>query len=276
MRSNLAASKIKFPKLIYGTAWKKDNTAFLVEKALSLGFRAIDTACQPKHYNESAVGIAIKNSQIKREEIFLQTKFTPLSGHDPKKIPYNPDLSIEEQVLQSFAKSQANLCTKYVDSLILHSPFSSTKDTLKAWQTMETIHQDGGARNIGISNCYDTSILMEIHEQAKVKPSFLQNRFYKETNYDNDLRKWCSQNNIYYQGFWTLTANPHIVNSETIINISNKHTKTPEQIYFKYLLSQEIIPLVGSCSENHIKESLDIFNINLSESEIERINTLFN
>ena len=71
MGKDLAANKKKFPKLIYGTAWKKDKTAFLVEKALSLGFRAIDTACQPKHYNESAVGIAIKNSQIKREEIFV-------------------------------------------------------------------------------------------------------------------------------------------------------------------------------------------------------------
>lgn len=82
---------VKMPRIIYGTAWKKDRTADLVEKAILAGFRGIDTACQPKHYNEPLVGAALqrlKDHGIKREVLFLQTKFTPLSGQDPKQVPY--------------------------------------------------------------------------------------------------------------------------------------------------------------------------------------------
>jgi diketogulonate reductase-like aldo/keto reductase len=76
-------------KMIYGTAWKKDQTSEYVISAINAGFRAIDTACQPKHYNEPAVGNALnylyQQKTITREEIFLQTKFTSLHGQDPTK-----------------------------------------------------------------------------------------------------------------------------------------------------------------------------------------------
>ena len=81
--------------MIYGTAWKKDDTARLVELAIQSGFRAIDTACQPKHYNEKQVGTGIQNSiknlDISRDDLFIQTKFTPVDGQDLNNIPvYQP------------------------------------------------------------------------------------------------------------------------------------------------------------------------------------------
>lgn len=78
------------PSIFYGTAWKKERTAELVQLALKSGFRAIDTACQPKHYQEAGVGEGILRSGIPRDQIFLQTKFTPVDGQDPNKIPYDP------------------------------------------------------------------------------------------------------------------------------------------------------------------------------------------
>lgn len=78
------------PSIFYGTAWKKERTAQLVQLALKSGFRAIDTACQPKHYQEAGVGEGILRSGIPRDQIFLQTKFTPVDGQDPNKIPYDP------------------------------------------------------------------------------------------------------------------------------------------------------------------------------------------
>ena len=78
------------PPVFYGTAWKKERTAELVELAIRMGFRAIDTACQPKHYNEAAVGEGILKSKIAREELFIQTKYTPFNGQDPNRVPYNP------------------------------------------------------------------------------------------------------------------------------------------------------------------------------------------
>ncbi|MBW1609002.1 MAG: aldo/keto reductase, partial [Deltaproteobacteria bacterium] len=82
----ITSAGVKMPRIIYGTAWKKDRTGDLVVKAIQTGFRGIDTACQPKHYNEALVGTALqrlKSHCIEREELFLQTKFTPLSGQDP-------------------------------------------------------------------------------------------------------------------------------------------------------------------------------------------------
>lgn len=76
------------PPLIYGTAWKKERTADLVIQAIKAGFCGIDTACQPKHYNESLVGealVKLGKHNISRDSLFLQTKFTPLSGQDPNQ-----------------------------------------------------------------------------------------------------------------------------------------------------------------------------------------------
>ncbi len=100
---------VKMPRIIYGTAWKKDRTASLVVKAIQAGFRGIDTACQPKHYNEPLVGAALlrlKDHGIEREALFLQTKFTPLSGQDLRQVPYDKNSPVELQVAQSFETSK--------------------------------------------------------------------------------------------------------------------------------------------------------------------------
>ncbi len=100
---------VKMPRIIYGTAWKKGRTADLVVKAIQAGFRGIDTACQPKHYNEPLVGAALhmlKNHGIERETLFLQTKFTSLSGQDLRQVPYDKNSPIESQVAQSFEASK--------------------------------------------------------------------------------------------------------------------------------------------------------------------------
>jgi diketogulonate reductase-like aldo/keto reductase len=116
------------PRIIYGTAWKKDRTAALVEKALMHGFRGIDTACQPKHYHEAGVGEGIAASLktgLNREDLYLQTKFTSISGQDPNQVPYEPTASLGEQVAQSFRRSLENLQTTYLDCLVLHSPMDN-------------------------------------------------------------------------------------------------------------------------------------------------------
>jgi diketogulonate reductase-like aldo/keto reductase len=98
------------PPLFYGTAWKKTATTSLVTLALKQGFRAIDTACQPRHYSENLVGDTIANfSTLNREDLFLQTKFTLPGGQDWNSIPYDVNAPLEDQVRQSFAKSLQNL-----------------------------------------------------------------------------------------------------------------------------------------------------------------------
>jgi diketogulonate reductase-like aldo/keto reductase len=152
------------PLIIYGTAWKKADTQRLARQAIELGFRAIDTACQPKHYNEAGVGAGMAQALatlpgLTRAELFVQTKFTPLTSQDPLQLPYDPDASLTEQVSQSFATSLRNLQTAYVDSLILHSPLPDEAQTLEAWRAMEALVESGKVRQLGLSNCYEQRLL---------------------------------------------------------------------------------------------------------------------
>src|ERR1051325_5106571 len=104
----LLINGVRVPRFLYGTAWKEDETQRLTELALHQGFRGIDTANQRRHYDEAAVGravaAALASGLVKREELFLQTKFTFRRGQD-HRLPYDPNATIAVQVEQSFASS---------------------------------------------------------------------------------------------------------------------------------------------------------------------------
>ena len=266
------------PRLLYGTAWKKDKTADLVTQAVKYGFRGIDTACQPKHYNEAGVGEAIQRliiEGINRKDLYIQTKFTPVNGQDPLNIPYNGRAPLSEQVAQSFEVSKKNLCVSYVDGLILHSPLENMDRSMIVWQAMEQIYHQGETKQIGISNCYDLEMLKQLYEAAFIKPTVLQNRFYQDTGYDREIRKWCQEQKIIYQSFWTLTANPQILASETVQKAAQTYQKTRAQIFFRVLVDIGIVPLTGTCSDKHMKEDLEIFNFDLPIPVVKEIASLF-
>lgn len=271
MQTNGTAAGIRMPGILYGTAWKQDSTEALVRTAIGAGFRGIDTACQPKHYNEAGVGAAIAGI---RDRLFLQTKFTPVSGQDPKRVPYNPEADIADQVAQSFETSLRNLRTDYVDSLVLHSPYPRDDQTLEAWRAMELLVERGVVRQLGISNCYGLQTLKALYRASRIKPMVLQNRFYADTDYDVVLRDFCREHHIVYQSFWTLTANPQLLSDETVRLISLKYQRTPPQILFRYLTHVGVVPLTGTRSETHMREDLAIFEFELARQEIEAITKL--
>jgi len=266
------------PPLIYGTAWKKEKTKELVIQAVKAGFKGIDTACQPKHYNEAGVGEALellKQEGFKREELFIQTKFTPVSGQDPLSIPYDGKADLSTQVAQSFEVSKANLQTDYIDSLVLHSPLFPFKDLETVWRAMEKIALRGEAKILGISNNYDLQTLERLYTLAEVKPTVVQNRFYQDSGYDKEIRRWCKEHNIIYQSFWTLTANPHILESKELFDLSRKYNKNVVQLLFAYLHQIGITPLTGTRDKEHMQDDLKSFDISLTEAEILSLNKLF-
>ena len=274
----LSNAGVRIPQIIYGTAWKKESTAKLVEQAIQLGFRGIDTACQPKHYNESGVGEGVSaclNADLSREQLYLQTKFTPLGGQDPEQIPYDSKASLSTQVRQSFQTSLNNLRTTYLDCLVLHSPLPTFHQTRAVWQTMEALVNTGQVKQIGISNCYDPALFTHLYETAAVKPAVLQNRFYAETGYDKALRQFCRSKAIVYQSFWTLTANPRILAHQTILDLAAQHQRTPAQIFFRYLTQAGITPLTGTSSAGHMREDLAIFEFSLTHDDCKTLERLF-
>ena len=270
-------SGVKMPAIIYGTAWKKERTRDLIINALEAGFRGIDTAGQPKHYNEPMVGEALKAMNqrgLNRESLYLQTKYTPLSSQDPENLPYNPLSSIAEQVTVSFNNSLKNLQTSYVDGFILHSPLQTHEQSMQAWSTMEDICKAGQARQLGISNCYNFSEMKAIYRDAVIKPAIVQNRFYRDTDYEKELRHWCIEHNIIFQSFWSLTANKELLESEKIKALVELYGKTSAQIFFRFLTQMNIVPLTGTSSDLHMREDLEIFGFCLTDKDVERIKLL--
>jgi Aldo/keto reductase family len=114
-----------------------------------------------------------------------------------------------------------------------------------------------------------------LYDSARFKPAVVQNRFYAETGYDREIRAFCRQHRIIYQCFWTLTANPQVLSHRTVRELASKHRRTPEQILFRYLTQNDIVPLTGTRSEAHMRQDLAIFEFELAELEREALDRLF-
>jgi diketogulonate reductase-like aldo/keto reductase len=269
---------MRSPGILYGTAWKKLRTEEWVSQAIACGFRGIDTACQPKHYHEPGVGAAVAaslRSGLERGQLYLQTKFTPIGGQDPRQIPYDPDASLSEQVAQSIQVSLRNLQTSYIDCLVLHSPLRNMQDTEEVWGAMQVGVESGAVRQLGISNCYDLSVLKQLQRWARVKPAVVQNRFYADTGYDVEIRAFCQEHGVVYQSFWTLTANPHVLEHDETTRLASRHRVTPAQVLFRYLTQIGIVPLTGTTSQSHMRDDLAIFVFALTDAECAAIGALF-
>jgi len=269
---------IRVPGMLYGTAWKKNDTARLVTLALQSGFRGIDTACQPKHYDEGGVGAGVVvcvRAGLPRSELYLQTKFTSVAGQDPRRCPYDAAASLPEQVAQSCTVSLRNLQTDYLDALVLHAPMPTRAQTLLVWREFESLVDAGRVRQLGISNCYSLEELSELYEAARVKPAVVQNRFYVETGYDREIRAFCHQEKIVYQSFWTLTANPHLLAHPSVTALATTYQRTAAQILFRYLTQIGVTPLIGTRSAQHMREDLAVFDFELADSELRAVEQIF-
>ncbi len=260
------------PPIIYGTAWKEAATAKLVQAAVTAGFRGIDTANQKKHYREDLVGAALlelKGQGIRREDLFLQSKYTYKEGQD-HRLPYDPKASFETQVRSSFENTLKNLHTDYLDSYLLHGPSSSaglTEDDWDVWGAMEALKESGQTRMIGASNV-GLHHLEELCEKAKIKPQMVQNRCYAVRGWDQEVREYCRANQIVYQGFSLLTANPQVVFDPHVAALAARLNATPQQIIFRFAIQIGILPLTGTTDLQHMKEDLAASKINLSAADL--------
>ncbi|KAJ5146552.1 uncharacterized protein N7515_001116 [Penicillium bovifimosum] len=258
------------PVFIYGTAWKKDRSADLVYNAIKTGFRAVDTAAQPRHYQEHLVGDgirrAIADGIVGRADLYVQTKFSPVSAQDVANMPYDPAAPVTEQVHASIKSSLHNLRSKsdpssveeaYIDTVVIHSPLPTLAQTLEAWHALET-YVPHRIRNLGVSNC-TLPMLRELctSSQTTVKPSVVQNRFYEDTLFDIPLRAFCRHNQVIYQSFWTLTANPDLVRSEPVLQLARHVEITPAAAFYTLVMGLENVTVLnGTKNESRMREDL--------------------
>lgn len=274
----VAYNGIVIPSFMYGTAWKKEATAELAQLAVVSGFRAIDTANQPIHYDEALVGKALQALEgegIRRDSLFLQTKFTPAGGQG-QRIPYDPSTDLTTQVRQSFASSLTHLCTGYVDSYVLHAPYSRRglgDEDWEVWTAIEGLYQAEKTRVIGVSNV-TAGQLRELCEHANDKPMVVQNRCFAALGWDKEVRGICQAHGIIYQGFSLLTANREALLHPETHMIARRLGATPAQVIFRFAMQVGMLPLTGTTSQQHMKEDLESDQFTLSEEEIQRIETI--
>lgn len=261
--------------MIYGTAWKKDRTQELVALALAKGFVAIDTANQPKHYTESLVGEALAQHfkrGFKRENYYIQTKFTSLGGQD-SRVPYDPMAKILVQVEQSIESSLTHLQTDYVDSYLLHGPYHYPhlgEEDWEVWSAIEKVYKSGKAKSIGVSNVNHLQ-LAELLEKAAIKPTVVQNQCFAQTGWDFHVRQLCEKHQITYQGFSLLTANPFVMEFPEVIQMAEKFQCSPAQVIFSFARQMGMVALTGTTQGRHMEEDLNSKEIELAKSDLEFI-----
>lgn len=271
-------NQVSVPSFMYGTAWKKEATARLVQLAVESGFTAIDTANQLIHYQEALVGEALQSlaaKGVKREALFLQTKFTSADGQD-HRTPYDASADLTTQVQQSFASSLQHLHTDYLDSYVLHAPFSRRGVGAADWQVwaaMEALYQAGKTKMIGVSNITAAQLTL-LCQQAQVKPMMVQNRCFAVMAWDKQVREICREQGIIYQGFSLLTANREVMAEPEVLAIAAREGVGPAQVIFRFALEVGMLPLTGTTDPQHMSEDLAAARVTLSAEEVQRIETI--
>jgi diketogulonate reductase-like aldo/keto reductase len=268
-----------FPDFLYGTAWKEERTPTLVELALRTGFRGIDTANQRRHYFEAGVGqglaAAYRAGVVTRSDLFLQTKFTYRPGQD-HRLPYDPAASLSVQVAQSMASSLEHLGTDYVDSYVLHGPsagYGWMDGDAEVWEAMRKERDAGRTRLLGVSNVSLRHLeqMVDVHGEA---PTCVQNRCYARLGWDRDVRLFCDQRKIVYQGFSLLTANAEVLRHPVVTGLASRANATPAQVVFAFARTVGILPLTGTSDAGHMRQDLASSGLALSAEEVRAIEGL--
>lgn len=222
--------------------------------ALEAGYRLIDTA--RIYGNEKEVGEAVRNSGIKREEIFITTKL------------WNDDHGYDS-ALKAFDKSLKTLNTDYVDLYLIHWP---VKDKRKeTWKAFEKIYESGYCKSIGVSN-YMIHHLEELFTYANVIPAVNQVEF-SPYNYQKDLLSFCNKHNILLEAYSPLTRMKRL-NDIKVIPIAEKHKKTTAQILIRWAIQHELIVIPKSVHKERIIENANVFDFELDAEDLDILDHL--
>jgi len=246
---------VKMPAIGFGTykSGSDDETAKIVKYALEKGYRHIDTAAF--YDNESGIGNGIKESGVKREEIFLVTKL------------WNEDHGYENTI-KAFNKSLEKLQVDYIDLYLIHWPNKLNSET---WRAFEHLYEIGKVKAIGVCN-FKIGHLEELMKSAKIKPMVNQVEVHPLSS-KNNMLNYCNENNIQLVA-WSPIMRGQIFSNELIMSLAEKYKKTIVQIVLRWHIDRGVVPIPKSSNEERIKENFDIFDFNLSSEDINAINSL--
>ena len=248
---------VTIPAIGYGVFRMTDSVACeeAVVQAIDTGYRLIDTAAA--YGNEEAVGRAIRRSGIPREELFITTKlWIPVISYEGAK--------------RGFAASLERLGLDYLDMYVIHQPYH---DYFGAWKALEELYEEGKIRAISVDN-FTQDRLADFMFWNKITPAanLLEcNPFFQR----NDELEYLENQNILMQAWSPLAAGQNdLFNNDTICAIAKSHQKSQAQIILHWLIQRGILPLVKTSTPQRMKENLDIFDFELTDTEMQLIEKL--
>lgn len=225
-----------------------------VRVALSEGYRSIDTAAN--YRNERGVGRAIRASGVPREDIFVTTKLDNLDhGY--------------EKALEAFDRSLSELGLDYVDLYLIHWPMSRTY--VESWKALEHIYREGKAKAIGVSN-FQIRHLDELMKSCSVVPAVNQVEYHPRLT-QKELKRHCESLGIRLVA-WSPIMQGRILDDPVVLELSRSYGKTPAQIILRWDLQRGVVTIPKSSKPERIKENANIFDFELSVSDMERLDGL--
>src|SRR6185503_18389704 len=157
---------------------------------------------------------------------------------------------------QSMASSLEHLGTDHVDSYVLHGPSSGaawTPDDVEVWAAMVRERDAGRTRVLGVSNV-SLRHLAQLEATGAAMPAFVQNRCFARAGWDRNVRAFCRERNIVYQGFSLLTANPEVFHHPFVRDIAARTRTTHAQVIFRFALAVGMLPLTGTSDPEHMTQ----------------------
>jgi len=248
---------VEMPILGFGVFQVKDlaECERSVLDAISTGYRLIDTAAS--YMNEEAVGKAIKNSGIKRDELFVTTKLWMQSnGYEGTK--------------RSFENSLKRLQLDYLDLYLMHQPYG---DVYGEWRAMQDLYKEGKVRAIGVSNFHpDRLIDLIIHNEIVPAVNQIETHpFHQQI----ETQKFLEENNVQIESWGPFAEGKNnIFNNELLLSIGKKYNKSIAQVILRWLTQRGIIAIPKSVRKERMEENFNIFDFKLSEDDMNQVKKL--
>ena len=254
---------IQIPCIGYGTYKSTDGCGTEnIKTALEVGYRYFDTASFYK--NEEMIGMAIEESGIEREDLFLASKVwkTEMGYENTKK---------------AFQESLDRLKTDYLDLYLIHWPlpepgYANWEQLIaETWKAMEELYEEGKVKAIGLSNFLPHHI-ESLLKTAKVKPMVDQIEFHP--GYTQEMTvSYCQERDIVVQA-WSPLGRTRMFENVLLKELADKYQVTPAQICIRYALQRQIIPLPKASSAERMKQNQNVFGFEISQEDMYRIGTM--